>query len=518
MALKTTKLPEIDPDPIRVQPGKLATVVDPIDATGKSGAAWFPTLPLQSGDRAPNEVIGYIHTNDLYADIAAAMRTCTGSDHFVYLLGWNLWLNGPMVLDLSDPSTELHALLTELDARGVNIRAMVYHQNDPPYGARDNSPAVKFINGLKNGRAILDNRVVYGLNPLLHLLAAVWAGAHHQKIIIVNGSEGLVTFQGGYDLDPDRQAGMMSRRNIPQGLHDVHTRIRGLLAGTLWTTFVQRWNDHFESDLPSIGKVPLAFSDNAQITDKLEVLVGRTLPNSREHSLFNNGKSSRGDQPYDFKPDGDTSVLSIVGQAIGNARKFIYLEDQYLVYQAVSEALKSALPRIQKLIILIAATNSIEGELKMAWTRRKKFVDNLVQAAPDKVIVCQLWPSLYVHAKAWIFDDEYAIVGSANVNRRGYTHDSEQNAGIYDPNLVQKFGFAHALRMHLWAKHMWLRPIDFVDPIASSVHWPRLNPSSPPPPMGDVIPYDPNADDDSFFNKHLLGDPVWDGVIDPYGQ
>ena len=38
----------------------------------------------------------------------------------------------------------------------------------------------------------------------------------------------------------------------------------------------------------------------------------------------------------------------------------------------------------------------------------------------------------YVHSKIWIMDDRFAVIGSSNCNNRGYNHDSEVVAGIYD--------------------------------------------------------------------------------------
>ena len=41
-------------------------------------------------------------------------------------------------------------------------------------------------------------------------------------------------------------------------------------------------------------------------------------------------------------------------------------------------------------------------------------------------------PHSYVHAKVWIFDDQFAVIASVNTNRRSWTHDSEVAAGISD--------------------------------------------------------------------------------------
>ena len=67
-----------------------------------------------------------------------------------------------------------------------------------------------------------------------------------------------------------------------------------------------------------------------------------------------------------------------------------------------------------------------------------------------------------------VVDDEYAIIGSANLGRRSLTHDSEAIAGIYDPSpdsLVKR------LRVDLWAKHLRKDPSALADGVASAKYW-----------------------------------------------
>ena len=95
--------------------------------------------------------------------------------------------------------------------------------------------AVKHINALPGGSsAILDRRT-----PLV--------GTHHQKFQIVvparshlteDPSQPLpaVAYCGGMDVFNDRIG--------PNGLHDVHCKIRGPAADDLVKVFQDRWNDH----------------------------------------------------------------------------------------------------------------------------------------------------------------------------------------------------------------------------------------------------------------------------------
>ena len=68
---------------------------------------------------------------------------------------------------------------------------------------------------------------------------------------------------------------------------------------------------------------------------------------------------------------------------------------------------------------------------------------------------------IYVHSKMTIFDDEYVLIGSANINQRslGGNRDSEIAIGAYQPGqTVNEVGHprgdVHTYRMALWAAHL----------------------------------------------------------------
>ncbi|KAM6584425.1 hypothetical protein CsatB_011427 [Cannabis sativa] len=69
---------------------------------------------------------------------------------------------------------------------------------------------------------------------------------------------------------------------------------------------------------------------------------------------------------------------------------------------------------------------------------------------------------IYVHSKGMIVDDEYVIIGSANINQRSMegTRDTEIAMGAYQPHhtWARKFrnplGQIYGYRMSLWAEHM----------------------------------------------------------------
>ncbi len=138
--------------------------------------------------------------------------------------------------------------------------------------------------------------------------------SHHQKLLLVRGSEGLVGFCGGIDLSFDRVR--VVRRHPGSPFHDVHCRIQGPAVRDLVDVFVQRWTAHPEG---------------SRTKDKLRALAD--LPPVRG--------SADGKGPGDayvrilrtfVKPEGpciaEQSIKPALCAAISGARRFIYCEDQ----------------------------------------------------------------------------------------------------------------------------------------------------------------------------------------------
>ncbi|KAG8075363.1 hypothetical protein GUJ93_ZPchr0006g44270 [Zizania palustris] len=78
---------------------------------------------------------------------------------------------------------------------------------------------------------------------------------------------------------------------------------------------------------------------------------------------------------------------------------------------------------------------------------------------------------IYVHSKMMIVDDEYIIVGSANINQRSMDggRDSEIAMGAFQPHHLNTGdqvarGQVHGFRMSLWYEHLGMLHDDFLNP------------------------------------------------------
>lgn len=261
------------------------------------------------------------------------------------------------------------------------------------------------------------------------------------------GRGGLVAYCGGIDLEKGRAN--------PASWHDVHCRLVGPAAYRLYQTFAERWADNEDLFTIKVGwpslNAPMPQASVGGDVTTYAVQIVRTYP--------------RLVVPTMYAPLGRRGVYTMIMNAIQHATRFIYVEDQFMVCAdpALIDALKArlSLASFKYLVILALSNDRANRPLRrQAEYRRDKLVGELKRFAPGKVFAC-VRKDLYLHAKTWIFDDKFAVIGSANCNNRGYFSDSEVVAGIADENVGGKrLWFAHRLRMALWMKHLDLRERD----------------------------------------------------------
>ena len=303
--------------------------------------------------------------------------------------------------------------------------------------------------------------------------------ALHQKCAVVDGR---VAFLGGVDLtaqytgDYDRWDTHHHPALSPERLgdwsapahpwHDVHTFIEGRAVGDVQRNITQRWEEvsarHHGPEWPS----QLAMDSHAApaaASGGVLAQVTRTIP---AHT-------------YRFAPQGIATIRQMYLGALANARRFVYIENQYLwpdVYlgldslrwgerspeaMEVFEAMRAALDRGVALAFVLpdhpnCGRRFTDGGI--AWLRQQ----SPRAAREGRLLVFTLgaderyaggriaYRPVYVHAKVAIVDDVWWSAGSANLNSRGLHSDAEMNISVLDS------ATAHDLRLRLWQEH--LRP------------------------------------------------------------
>ena len=194
--------------------------------------------------------------------------------------------------------------------------------------------------------------------------------------------------------------------------------------------------------------------------------------------------------PYPFAPQGERSIARAYIKAFRRASRLVYLEDQYLWSFRAADELCAALRREPDLLVAIVIPRYPDPDGRVAGTAsslgREEVQHALYEAGGDRVAVFDVendhGTPIYVHSKACIVDDVWCAVGSDNLNRRSWTHDSEISCAVLDGRLderaPQEMGshgdrarmLPRDTRLRLTCEHAGLDP-DAADTIVDPKEW-----------------------------------------------
>lgn len=425
--------------------------------------------------------------------------------HRIYVAGWKLgpelWLpdwtpeaepvptyDEQAVLLTGAFSAQGHVMgiLRAAIAGGVDVRAQLWRQQqETPDHRTNNTAAVLFLNreeGGQRGQAILDavGRTV---------------GSHHMKAVVVENADGRLAFVGGVDLAlgrwdtpehlPDDERARGGRNIANDGFHDTHCLIEGPAVDDVETGFRQRWNAHPEAALG--GRTPVPARTPAEAIDPIP---------QASHSVQINRGLPRGVPSYPFVSPlhGDPGPWHGRLNAIRRARRYVYIEDQYLTMvdaadhaalltspnplaftpsepDTIAAALRARLVGPDPLqFVAILIPRKLDEDPRFAngvlYEMRKRFITFLTHGLTDeqkrdRLLVFHLrnrsGQFTYVHAKNMVVDDVWASIGSSNVGYRSLTYDGEINCDVIDGAIARGARrYARDFRVALWREHLRL--------------------------------------------------------------
>jgi phosphatidylserine/phosphatidylglycerophosphate/cardiolipin synthase-like enzyme len=410
---------------------------------------------------------------------------------------------------------EFADVLAELAKRGVKVRGLVWrsHPKATGFHLERHVELAKQVNDA-GGLILLDQRV----RP---------AGSHHQKLVLIHyaGEREDLAFLGGIDLchgrrDDSRHLGDPQPEELDAAYgerppwHDVQVRVRGPALGDLDLVFRERWDDPtpmadrrtpWRALISKLArqpdrrdKIPPPPPDPAP-AGATAIQVLRTYPRKRP--------------PYPFAPDGERSVVRAYQRSFARARRLIYVEDQYMWSREVADLFASALQRQPELRVIVVVPRIPDRNGIISGPPHRiaqlELVERLRKVAADRFGIYDLENAagtpIYVHAKTVVIDDVWAAVGSDNLNRRSWTHDSELSIGVLDSKRDERepidpagLGdgarvFARNLRLTLMREHTGsasddglLDPIDAFEAIRAAADvldaWHRDGEDGPRPP------------------------------------
>jgi cardiolipin synthase A/B len=154
---------------------------------------------------------------------------------------------------------------------------------------------------------------------------------------------------------------------------------------------------------------------------------------------------------------GERSILEQYLQAIGAARRSIYIENQAIPIPQVTAALEAALKRGVEIVVLVPADPEHHVRAARQSRERRPVFDALAALGRYQNFALAGIAGLdsqggrrpvYVHSKIMLVDDVFATIGSCNLHAHSLSGHTEMNASIWDPQM------ARALRCELLTEHL----------------------------------------------------------------
>lgn len=302
----------------------------------------------------------------VYAAMAEAVTAAQTSIHLT-----------TFILDHDQVGLALLDRMAERAAEGVEVRVLV-----DGYGTKL-LPMSRVLSYRKRG---VDLRVLHQLKPLSGRFAINLR--NHRKILVIDGALG---FTGGTNVSELHLAETPERTRS----EDVHVAVRGPAVTQLSAVFAEDWHSSTGEALAEDLYFPRCAEQGTSVC--------RVLPSG---------------------PDGDYGAFHrLIVAAIHGAGLSLEIVTPYFIpSEAVSLALQVAAMRgVQVTVILPERLDHwFVGQAS------NSYLGPLLDAGVD----IRKRPGAFVHAKVTVVDGLWALVGSSNVDPRGYWLNYELNLGI----------------------------------------------------------------------------------------
>ena len=343
---------------------------------------------------------------------AVAAELAQATSH-VHLLGWHF--SPELDLTRGMEPTILRNLLAEL-AETIDVRLLLWR----------GAPLSMFRPSRRDVSIMVEqlcrrNKIQCQVDSCVRFMHA-----HHEKTIVIDDR---VAFVGGIDLTLDGGDPFDSQSHVPRGRvgwHDAAVRLRGPAVADVAEHFRLRW---FGPTKERISEPHVA--DPAGDVD---VQVVRTIPEAvYERSL----------------PHGDFSVFESYVRALRSARRFVYLENQFLwspeIVRILADKLKEPPSDDFRVVVLLPANANDGADVSRGQVAALINADD----GNGRFLACTVYArqgrfrdTVYVHAKIGIVDDRWLTIGSANLNERSLFDDSEMNVVTLDERSRERRGSA----------------------------------------------------------------------------
>jgi phospholipase D1/2 len=287
------------------------------------------------------------------------------------------------------------------------------------------------------------------------------AGAsHHQKIVVIDDR---IAFCGGLDFTRGRWDTRGHRPRDPlradtpgenvQPYHDVQLMVSGEVAADLGDLARSRWanatGEHLQAPPSDARALPWPAESGADL-ENVPVAVSRTFAACGEQEEVR-------------------EIERLLVDAIASADRHIYIENQYFTAPVVCEALQSRLqepdgPEIALVLPRETVGWMSQNTMDVLRERRLRQLQDADHGGrlgvyyPDRPDLDE--QCINLHAKVLVVDDDLLSVGSANLNNRSMSLDSECNLSIEAAGVPERRQGIASLRNNLLAEHLGVEEED----------------------------------------------------------
>ncbi|MBU3261440.1 cardiolipin synthase [Roseovarius sp. PS-C2] len=269
----------------------------------------------------------------------------------------------------------------------------------------------------------------------------------HQKFAVSDGCRAVI---GGLDVNERRYDSPDHEREADKTWHDISAESSGPICQDIRAHFIDTWNRALDWQAPSLCDKGEHLPPAAPSQPNGDTRLVRTI------SMPRLTYSALGPD------DHVTEHLDVLLKAFARARRHIYIETQFFRHRQLARTLADAGRRNPDLnLILLMPTepervifdgdDGFDARLAQALQVRnlrqchKAFGERMVAISPvqprstkpDEDGALEGAPIVYVHAKLTLIDDEWGMIGSANLNGRSMHWDTEASIAFDNPAVVQ---------------------------------------------------------------------------------
>jgi len=292
-----------------------------------------------------------------------------------------------------DVGREFIAALADATDRGLNVRVLI-----DGIGEKYSWPRAS---GVLSDAGV---RVARFLRPRLLRPNLHFNLRNHRKLLLLDGTRG---FTGGMNIGERHLA---AKSDNPRRVVDLHFAVQGPVIAQMEETFAEDWA--FATDEPPAT---------------CEVLTPSNRDSDRAGA--ETGALCRGisDGPNE---DLDKLTWILMGAIAAAQRRLLIMTPYFVPDRAIILALIGASLRGVTVQIVLPGKNNLPF---VHWASRAMLWELLQHG-----VRVYYQPGPFAHSKLLVVDDDYALIGSANIDARSLRLNFEFNVEVYDRAFVSE--------------------------------------------------------------------------------